>query len=389
MDLPFYKLKPAIQNYSWGRKGKDSIIAKLIGETQNLNTTFAELWYGSHVKASAEIWKENQYLALTNLSLEEKQKLFGSKNNSLVFLLKILSIAKSLSIQVHPDKTTAEKLHKDSPENYPDPNQKLEIAIALTPVTMLHGFRNKDAVIRNIKSCPELAQLLAKDLLDDTKSCEAEFLKEVFSRIVTSDTKNAKNLQEKFLERINKNKSCTTEEECVKNLCSEFPEGDAGVFLPLIMNLVSIQKNQAVVTKANTPHAYLSGELVECMTNSDNVVRAALTPKFKDVDTLISITSFAPKEPELVSVKSKSDDIEYFDTGCVEFKMFKALASENKKQIDFVSTPAIIITTDSSFIISTEHHSLKIEPGFAAFIPAATSKFVLENVDGDCWIACS
>jgi mannose-6-phosphate isomerase len=43
--------------------------------------------------------------------------------------------------------------------------------------------------------------------------------------------------------------------------------------------------------KANDIHAYLSGDIIECMAASDNVVRAGFTPKFKDVDTLISMLS--------------------------------------------------------------------------------------------------
>lgn len=41
---------------------------------------------------------------------------YGSK---LPFLLKVLSIQKALSIQAHPDKRLAEKLHKEDPKNYP------------------------------------------------------------------------------------------------------------------------------------------------------------------------------------------------------------------------------------------------------------------------------
>lgn len=41
---------------------------------------------------------------------------YGSK---LPFLLKVLSIRKALSIQAHPDKKLAEKLHKEDPEHYP------------------------------------------------------------------------------------------------------------------------------------------------------------------------------------------------------------------------------------------------------------------------------
>ena len=42
----------------------------------------------------------------------------------------------------------------------------------------------------------------------------------------------------------------------------------------------------------NEPHAYLSGDCVECMANSDNVVRAGLTPKFKDVKTLCAMLNY-------------------------------------------------------------------------------------------------
>lgn len=38
---------------------------------------------------------------------------------------------------------------------------------------------------------------------------------------------------------------------------------------------------QAIYLAANVPHAYVSGELVECMATSDNVIRAGLTPKLR------------------------------------------------------------------------------------------------------------
>ena len=38
---------------------------------------------------------------------------------------------------------------------------------------------------------------------------------------------------------------------------------------------------QAIYLPANEPHAYVSGELVECMATSDNVIRAGLTPKLR------------------------------------------------------------------------------------------------------------
>ena len=45
-----------------------------------------------------------------------------AKQGSLPFLLKILSIAKALSIQTHPDKKTAEHLHRTQPKIYKGPS---------------------------------------------------------------------------------------------------------------------------------------------------------------------------------------------------------------------------------------------------------------------------
>ena len=48
------------------------------------------------------------------------------------------------------------------------------------------------------------------------------------------------------------------------------------------------------------PHAYIEGELLECMVNSDNVVRGGLTPKLKDSATLCEILPYeARAAPEI------------------------------------------------------------------------------------------
>jgi len=44
---------------------------------------------------------------------------------------------------------------------------------------------------------------------------------------------------------------------------------------------VRLNAGEAIYLAANEPHAYVSGELVEVMATSDNVIRAGLTPKFR------------------------------------------------------------------------------------------------------------
>lgn len=54
----------------------------------------------------------------------------------------------------------------------------------------------------------------------------------------------------------------------------------------LFRTQITLKTGEAVHLGANIPHAYLSGELVECMATSDNVIRAGLTPKFRDTAAL-------------------------------------------------------------------------------------------------------
>ena len=80
------------------------------------------------------------------------------KNNDLPFLFKLLSAAKALSIQVHPDLEKAQEgFHReqvrgislDAPDrNYPDNNHKPEIIVALSPFYALSGFRQTTEIHR-------------------------------------------------------------------------------------------------------------------------------------------------------------------------------------------------------------------------------------------------
>lgn len=67
---------------------------------------------------------------------------------------------------------------------------------------------------------------------------------------------------------------------------------DVGVFAAYFLNLVALEPGQAMYLPANEPHAYVSGELVEAMATSDNVIRAGLTPKLRDTDVLCSSLTY-------------------------------------------------------------------------------------------------
>lgn len=74
-------------------------------------------------------------------------------------------------------------------------------------------------------------------------------------------------------------------------LIDQYGNGDIGLLFTFFLNIIKCSKGEAFVCSPDEPHAYIQGELMEAMVNSDNVVRGGLTPKYKDTKTLVEVSS--------------------------------------------------------------------------------------------------
>lgn len=83
----------------------------------------------------------------------------------------------------------------------------------------------------------------------------------------------------------------TDKEELILRVEKQYP-GDIGVIAAFLLNQVKLNPGEALYLGADEPHAYIYGECIECMATSDNVVRAGLTPKNRDVQTLCSMLTY-------------------------------------------------------------------------------------------------
>lgn len=71
-----------------------------------------------------------------------------------LFCNQVLSVAKALSIQAHPDQELAKALHKLMPNYYKDDNHKPEMALAITHFQALCGFITIEVSIYLSILCP-------------------------------------------------------------------------------------------------------------------------------------------------------------------------------------------------------------------------------------------
>ncbi|CAN6382081.1 unnamed protein product [Urochloa humidicola] len=228
----------------------------------------------------------------------------------LPFLFKVLSVSKALSIQAHPDKKLAEVLHARQPDTYKDSNHKPEMAIAVTEFQLLCGFANSAELKDILRTIPEVDELVGHDnsnMLktvneydgdDKVQSC----LRSAFSKLMTASKDKVSEATKRLICRLkveSKVRTLTEKENLVLSLDKQYKE-DVGILAALFLNYVKLNPGEALYIDANEPHAYLSGECIECMATSDNVVRAGLTLKYRDVQTLCSMLTYKQTFPEIM-----------------------------------------------------------------------------------------
>ncbi len=311
------RLRGTVQHYAWGRPARDSVIAELTGVTDE---RCAELWMGAHPSGAAEVLLGEPLgrtsplpLRLDGLLSDCADEILGpelrGRYGTLPFLFKVLSIASPLSIQAHPDRALAAALHRRDPQHYPDANHKPEMAVALSAVEMLYGFRpveelremlERNRAVQTLLGGERLTALLARGV------DERAFLSRLYHEILEAPPDRlqaATGVLRAEQDAAHPPSECV-ERRWVRTLLPHYPSGDVGLFSFFVLQCHRLEPGSAVFIGPNIPHAYLSGELIECMANSDNVVRCGLTPKFRDTATLaemlefraIPLTTLAPSE---------------------------------------------------------------------------------------------
>ncbi|XP_035744143.1 mannose-6-phosphate isomerase-like [Vespa mandarinia] len=350
----------AVQNYDWGKYGTNSIVATLIKTANpefviNEEKSYAELWMGTHPNGPSYLKEKNisleEYIQKnTNILGIEVQQKFGS---FLPFLFKVLSIRKALSIQAHPDKKKAEKLHLQYPEIYKDSNHKPELMIALTEFEALCGFRPIEEIKKYFKLLPELRAVIGEDLVHEcmiTNDSENLVpLKKCFHSLMTRDHNLVMLQLEHLLERLSyldKSSQQILNGDLLRRLHLDYP-GDVGCFGIYIFNYVTLQPGEALYLAPNEPHAYIYGDCIECMACSDNVVRAGLTPKLKDVETLTEILTYKCESWFAKKLCGYCEDnyTEIFQPPVPDFAVAKILIPSDKMRYELITrkTASILI----------------------------------------------
>ncbi|KAG2074542.1 mannose-6-phosphate isomerase [Suillus decipiens] len=352
---------------------------------------------GTHVKSPSgvvdreqnltQILTENPYLIGDQVSRQ-----FDTTNGNLPFLFKVLAIGKALSIQTHPDKKTSEKLHAEQPTVYTDPNHKPEMAVALTDFKALCGFMPIVNIAEYVRAVPEFQSLIDPSIVTEflnfinlSESDQKAVLKKLFAALMTADVSNITTQLQTLVARYQRGGQNPLEEDVkdlVLTLNEQFP-GDVGIFCAFMLNYVRMTPGQAIFLGAGEPHAYVEGDIMECMANSDNVIRAGLTPKAKDIPNLVSVLTYAPSDWQKHMVKPVdiTPHTRKYDPPIQDFTVLQVKIQNGEIEThEAIPGPSIAIATEGSGRVTWSGGELDLEAGSVIFVGAETK---IEITAGD------
>ncbi|KAJ9561932.1 hypothetical protein OSB04_007092 [Centaurea solstitialis] len=323
-DGDLVRLKCSVKQYDWGRIGLDSLVARLFlrncDDKIDENKHYAEFWMGTHESGPSFVVEEkDKEKEIGDLSLKSwisnNPEVLGDTvvdkwGIDLPFMFKVLSVAQALSIQAHPDKELAGLLHTLKSNVYKDANHKPEMVLALTEFEALCGFVSFEELEVVLENVPEIMEVVGGAYGDevlpvneqDNEAKETQFLQSIFIKLMSAGSKVVSVAVSKLINRLNKEtktRQLTSKEELALKLEKQYPD-DIGVIASFLFNHVRLNPGEALYVASNEIHAYVGGECVECMATSDNVVRAGLTPKNRDVKILCSMLTYKQGPPEIL-----------------------------------------------------------------------------------------
>jgi mannose-6-phosphate isomerase len=378
-----FKLKGKIQHYVWGGT---TFIPQWLGMSNPENKPFAEYWMGAHPSAASTITINGEEKSLYDLIKDEPASFIGEATNKafgeLPYLFKILDVKDMLSIQVHPSKEAAAKgfdeeeanniLITASNRNYKDKNHKPEVLVALSEVWLLHGFLAEEKLLNVLRNVPEL-NVFEKDFLDKGYKGLYEHImlmpQEASDKILSA-------LIDKEIER-KKNNELTKADAgwwVAKLYENEKPASnfDRGIFSIYLFNKVKVEPGEAVFQGAGVPHAYLEGQNVELMANSDNVLRGGLTPKHIDVPELLKHIEFEGIKPDIMKGNKITDGERNYPCPVSDFGISKIeLNAGEVYQATTHSLEIIVVIAGEMQVAGTNNVSVK-KGEAVAILPAET-----------------
>ncbi|MET8622341.1 mannose-6-phosphate isomerase, class I [Kitasatospora sp. NPDC004669] len=376
------RLVNTVRPYAWGSL---TALPELLGQ-EPTGEPQAELWMGAHPGDPSRADRGAGPRRLDELIAADPERELGAASvarfgPTLPFLFKVLTAGIPLSIQAHPTLDQAKAgfaaenalgIPLDAPErSYRDDNHKPEMICALGEFEGLCGFRRpaEAAELMARLSVPGLDPLIDLLCVED----ESEALRGTLAAILTMDDETAGKTVRETAEVLAEHDTGDPDWYYAPyaRVAKDFPD-DRGLITAFLLNHFRLRAGEALYLGAGVPHAYLSGVCVELQANSDNVLRAGLTPKHIDVPELLKVVVFESDSARVVHpvpVEGTPGE-QLYPVPIDEFRLSRFELDGVGREIDG-RTPQILLCTEGAVrLTAADGTALDLARGQSAFLPA-------------------
>lgn len=441
-----YAIRPVPKHYAWGsHRTLQHVFHLNEHETQQ---PLAEMWFSGHAQSPSSVMVDGTEQPLTSMIERNPIDMVGRRGSEefgpvLPYLFKLICATEPLSLQVHPVSFQARAgfneenragIPLDAPErSFKDINAKSEMVVALEPFLAAVGFSTRTFALRNLgllrlpvaqrmvealnstatQSAGE-SFVMADEMMPIASAVWSPARKRLFRAFHAAITAQETDPQE-LLDDLQHARSLA--EHTRNDLAFDFAiraakafPGDTSALALLMMNPVSLEEGQSVFLPTGTPHAYIYGTAAEIMTNSDNVLRAGLTVKHKDIVNLLQCldcrtsTPVDPSNSQIATMLMR--DLAFYKPNVSEYMLaygqvdvqhepwpvINALAKRYDSLVRQISGhtpfphsgPRVVVCTQGSVQVISEADSRVLHQGDAVFVPASDGWAHVEAViDGE------
>ena len=273
------------------------------------------------------------------------------------------------------NKTLASRLHSRKPDQFTDPNHKPEIALALGDFEAFCGFKPLEDIEKLLQLQP-LQQFLPpvkKPRFDD------QTLKHVVKTMLETSAETIKNVNDALQELPKSDFGKDTYiPDLIPRLSKQYDKTDNGTVVALItMNYLQLKAGDSIYIPADGIHAYLSGDIIECMARSNNVLNTGFCPRADrdSVETFCDVLTFSPhdaKEALLPPAKfdrGKEGKAKLYAPPLSEFSMLSVELNDGETEtIGALGGPAIILVSGGEGTMKADGKEYMLREGFVFFV---------------------
>lgn len=157
----------------------------------------------------------------------------------------------------------------------------------------------------------------------------------------------------------------------------------------LTMNYMNVPPTTSIYIPADAPHAYLKGDIIECMARSNNVLNTGFCPRADrdSVDVFTETLTFTPHSPDECILPARpfdraSDKTTLYAPPLSEFSMLRTkLGKGEKETIGKLGGPSMFICTSGSGTLKAAGKEAKVSEGYIFFV-AHDEEMVFESDQG-------